>query len=96
MILQYKKRLSQTVFASANQKHSQIWEVTRHQYRISVPVSQTSVRVETSGGVLKSWLFSQARYTLNKDFPAILITYDLKDFARGHVKIASVRSSMWS
>jgi len=45
---------------------------------------------------VKCWLFCQARCTLNKDFSAILIMYDLKDFARGHVKVAFVRSSVWS
>ena len=39
---------------------TQIWLVTRHQYGISVLVSQTSFGGETSGGVVKCWLFSQA------------------------------------
>ena len=39
---------------------TQIWEVTRYQNRISVLVSQTSVRVKTTGGVVKCRLFSQA------------------------------------
>ena len=38
---------------------SQIWVVTRHQYGLSTIV-QTSFRVETSGGVVECWLFSQA------------------------------------
>ena len=38
---------------------TQIWVVTRHQYGISAPVSQTSSRRETSGGVSKWRLFSQ-------------------------------------
>ena len=37
-----------------------IWVVTRHQYGISALVSQTTFRGETSRGVAKFWLFSQA------------------------------------
>ena len=39
---------------------TQIWVVIRHQYGISAPVSQTSFRGETSGGIGKCRLFSQA------------------------------------
>ena len=39
---------------------TQIWVVTRYQYGISAPVSQTSFGGETSGSVAKSRLFSQA------------------------------------
>ena len=39
---------------------TQIWVVTRHQYRISALISQTSFRGETFGGVTKSRLFSHA------------------------------------
>ena len=39
---------------------TQIWVVTRHQYGISVLVSQPSFRGETVGGVAKCRLFSQA------------------------------------
>ena len=39
---------------------TQIWIVIRHQYGISALVSQTSFRGETSGGVGKCRLFSQA------------------------------------
>ena len=39
---------------------TQIWFVTRHQYRLSALVSQTSLRGETNGGVVKCRLFSQA------------------------------------
>ena len=39
---------------------TQIWIVTRHQYGISAIVCQTSFRAETSGGVAKCRLFSQA------------------------------------
>ena len=35
--------------------------MTRHQYRISALVSQTSLRGETSGGVAKCRVFSQAK-----------------------------------
>ena len=35
--------------------------VTRHQYGISALVSQTSFRAETSGGIAKCRLFSQAK-----------------------------------
>ena len=44
---------------------AQIWVVTRHQYGISVLVSQTSFRGETSGGVAKCRLFSQAKKFLD-------------------------------
>jgi len=37
-----------------------IWVVTRHQHGISVLISQTSFRWETSGGVAKCGLFSRA------------------------------------
>ena len=40
---------------------TQIWVVTRHQYGMSALVSQTSFGGETTGGVAKSQLFSQAR-----------------------------------
>ena len=39
---------------------TQIWIVTRDQYGISALVPQTSLRGETSGGVTKCRLFSQA------------------------------------
>ena len=39
---------------------TQTWVVTRHQYGISALVSQTSFSGETSGGVAKCRLFSQA------------------------------------
>ena len=39
---------------------TQIWVVTSHQYGTSALVSQTSFRGETSGGVAKCRLFSQA------------------------------------
>ena len=38
-----------------------IWVVTRHQYGISAPVSQTSFGGVTSGSATKCWLFSQAK-----------------------------------
>ena len=39
---------------------NQIWEVTRHQYRISALISEMSFRGEIVGGVAECWLFSQA------------------------------------
>ena len=39
---------------------TQIWVVALHQYRISTLISQTSFGGETSGSVVKCWLFSQA------------------------------------
>ena len=38
----------------------QIWLVTHHQYGILVLVAQTSFHRETSCGITKCWLFSQA------------------------------------
>ena len=43
-----------------DQNTHQIWVVTRYQYGILVLVSQASFRRETSGGVAKCRLFSQA------------------------------------
>ena len=40
---------------------TQVWVVTRHQYGISVLVSQTSFGGETSGSVAKCRLYSQAK-----------------------------------
>ena len=39
---------------------TQIWVMTRHQYRISALLSQTSFGGETGGSVTKCRLFSQA------------------------------------
>ena len=39
---------------------TQIWVVVLHQSRISTLISQTSFGGETSGSVVKCWLFSQA------------------------------------
>ena len=44
-----------------------MWIVTRHQYGISVLVSQMSFRRETVGGVGKCRLFSQARVCMDSD-----------------------------
>ena len=41
---------------------TQIWVVMRHQYGISVLVSQTSFGGETSGRIAKCRLFPQARH----------------------------------
>ena len=47
--------------ASSNQKHVVTRVVIRHdQYGISVNISQSSFRGETSGGVAIYWLFAQA------------------------------------
>ena len=46
---------------------TQVWVVTRHQYGISALVSQTSFQGETSGGVAKCQLFSQASLFLPVD-----------------------------
>ena len=46
-------------FLQLIKRTTQIRVVTRHQYGISVLVSQTSFRGETSGAVVKCWLFSQ-------------------------------------
>ena len=52
----------QQIYHSARPIRSttQIWVVKRHQYGISALVSQASFRGETSGGVVKCQLFSQA------------------------------------
>ena len=42
----------------------QIWLVAHHQYGILVLVAQTSFHRETSCGVTKCWLFSQAIITI--------------------------------
>ena len=47
----------------AIRRTTQIWVVTRHQYGISALVSKTSFGGETSGGVAKCRLFSQATVT---------------------------------
>ena len=44
---------------------TQIWVVARHQYGISALVSETPFRGETSGGVAKCRLFSQAKKFLD-------------------------------
>ena len=54
-------RLKQVSLAARPiQSTTQIRVVTRHQYGISSLVPQTSFRGETSDGVAKYWLFSQA------------------------------------
>ena len=52
--------IGESKFLTNQKSTTQIWVVTRHQYGISAFVSQTSFRGETSGGVAKCWLFSQA------------------------------------
>ena len=44
---------------------TQIWVVTRYQYGISALVSEMSFVGETSGGIAKCWLFSQAIWPLS-------------------------------
>jgi len=46
---------------------TQIWVVTRHQYGISALVPQTLFRGNTSGGVAKCRMFSQASHYLDPD-----------------------------
>ena len=58
------KQISQA--ARPIRSSAQVWVVTRHQtkYGVSVLVSQTSFRGETSGGIARYRLFSQARAIL--------------------------------
>ena len=49
---------------------TQIWVVTRHEYGISVLVSQTSFGWETIGSIVKCWLFTEATdHADSVDFP---------------------------
>ena len=68
-------------FPLTNQEHNpdqdQTKVVKRHQYGISVLVSQTSFRGETSGGVAKCWLFSQATLSAVKN------TYQTSSLPKG-------------
>ena len=50
---------------------AKIWVVTRHQYGISVLVSQTSFRGETTAGVAKCRLFSKATFTCKYNYTLI-------------------------
>ena len=60
-----------------------VWVVTRHHYGISALVSQTSFPGETSGGVAKCRLFSQAvrlsRIHLATVFDAILTSRQTRE-----------------
>ena len=47
-----------------------MWVVTRHQYRISGLVSQTSLGGKTSGSIAKCGLFSQATALPTPAYPA--------------------------
>ena len=49
---------------------TQIWVVTRNQYGIAAPVSETSFGGETSGNVAKCRLFSQAKVPVTCSFSA--------------------------
>ena len=51
---------------------TQIWVVTRHQYGISVLVSQMSFGGETSGSMAKCQLFLQSRWRAGKERVALL------------------------
>ena len=53
---------------------TQIWVVTRHQYGISALVSQTSFSGETSGGVAKCRLFSQATFASPRELARRVLT----------------------
>ena len=48
-------------FSNGTTSTTQIWVVARHQYGISVLVSQTSFHGETCGGVAECRLFCQAK-----------------------------------
>ena len=61
------KQISRAARTIRNTTHT--WVLTRHQYRISALVSQTSFRGKTSGRVVECLLFSQARLLLT--FPVI-------------------------
>ena len=52
---------------------TQIWVMTCHQYVISVLVSQTLFHQETSGGVAKSQLFSQANHLPKHDVESYIL-----------------------
>ena len=51
---------------------TQLWVVSRHPYGISALVCQTSFGGETSAGVTKCWLFSQANHTKETLYYAVL------------------------
>ena len=59
--LQFLKKTKQNKSTFYVKTATQIGIVTRHQYGMSALVSQTSFRGETSGGVAKRRLFSQAK-----------------------------------
>ena len=64
-------------FLQLIKRTTQVRVVTRHQYGISVLVSQTSFRGETSGGVAKCRLFSQATLSAVKN------TYQTSSLPKG-------------
>ena len=84
---------------------AQIWVVTRHQYGISVLVSQTSFGGETSGSVAKCRLFSQAR-TLPKvavnlprnllDFKEHVVHLILRKYVRSRIHSTTRASVQWT
>ena len=63
-------------FASSN-KHYPIWVVTRHQYGISLLVSQMSFRGETSDDVAKCRLFCQGTIDQIAIFVSFFVLYSL-------------------
>ena len=62
-IFKMERDLSGQIFWSCHKGNllQPIWVVTHHQYGISAFISQMSFRGETSSGVAKCWLFSQAK-----------------------------------
>ena len=45
----------------------------RHQYETSALVTQTSVHGETSNGVAKCWLFSQAKSEVEETYEGVVL-----------------------
>ena len=45
----------------------------RHQYETSALVTQTSVYGETSNGVAKCWLFSQAKSEVEETYEGVVL-----------------------
>ena len=54
--------------------------MTHHQYGISVLISQTSFRKETSADIAKGWLLSQATCTCVLNFHATAVCFSLVVF----------------
>jgi len=62
-IFKKERDLSGQIFWSCHKGNllQPIWVVTHHQYGISALIYQMSFHRETSSGVTKCWLFSQAK-----------------------------------